>query len=131
MEKFGKTYYWCSKCNSWNLTHTTTQHVSKAELQEQRRAAGATSANTANTNLNGSTTTEGSTGNGGISSNTSSLTSPPPTIESHLASYNLQRQNIRGTAIRDGRVSFGDMIRAGRSAYNSTLRHDNEERQQN
>ena len=30
MSKHGKQWFWCDKCNRWNLTHSTLQHVKKA-----------------------------------------------------------------------------------------------------
>jgi len=31
----GKTYYWCAKCRNWAISHGTSQHKSKEELQGQ------------------------------------------------------------------------------------------------
>lgn len=34
----GKTYHWCAKCRNWTISHGTSQHKSKEELQGTPRA---------------------------------------------------------------------------------------------
>ena len=32
MSKYNKTWFWCTKCNRWNTTHSTDTHIKRASV---------------------------------------------------------------------------------------------------
>ena len=42
MSKYNKTWFWCTKCNRWNTTHSTDTHIKRASVPSGSTSTGTT-----------------------------------------------------------------------------------------